>query len=135
MLRTLSDYHRRIALGLDNIRRLCRDDAPNLIMLPRARAALGQVSIERSRFINQVVVPRLLVGANYASARDMLALRNSFAANRLVSDHHVSRWTDETIGADWHGYRTAAAAIWRMMEQQMVDEQALVSRHLKHVYL
>jgi hypothetical protein len=104
-------------------------------MLPRARAALGQVSIERSRFINQVVVPRLLVGANYASARDMVALQNSFAANRLVSDQHVAKWTDVTIAADWRGYRTAAATIWRMMEQQMADEQTLVSRQLEHVYL
>lgn len=135
MLRTLSDYHRRIGLGLDEIRRLCRDDAPDPVMVPRARAGLGQVSIERSRFINQVVVPRLLVGANYASSRDMLALQNSFAANRLVSDQHVSLWTDETIAADWQGYRTAAAAIWRMMEQQMVDERGLVSRHLEHVHL
>jgi hypothetical protein len=101
MLRTLSGYHRRIAMRLDEIRRLCRDDAPDTIVLPRARAVLGQVSIERSRFINQVVVPRLLVGANYASARDMLALQNSFAANRLVSDQHVAKWTDVTIAADW----------------------------------
>lgn len=104
-------------------------------MVPRARAGLGQVSIERSRFINQVVVSRLLVGANYASSRDMLALQNSFAANRLVSDQHVSLWTDKTTAADWQGYRTAAAAIWRMIEQQMVDERGLVSRHLEHVHL
>ncbi|MBB3349955.1 hypothetical protein [Sphingomonas sp. BK069] len=135
MLRTLSDYHRRIVLGLDEIRRLCRDDAPDPVILPRARAALGQVSIERSRFINQVVVPRLLVSANYASARDMLALQRSFAAYRLVSDQHVSHWTDETIAADWQGYRVAAAAIWRMMEEQMDDEQDLISRHLEHVNL
>ncbi|MBY9063548.1 hypothetical protein K7957_11455 [Sphingomonas yunnanensis] len=131
----MSDYHRRIELGLDDIKRLCRDDAPDPIMLPRARATLGQVSIERGRFINQVVVPRLLASANYASARDILALQNSFAANRLVSDQHVSRWTDETIAADWQGYRAAAAAIWRMMEQQRDDEQALVIRHLEHVCL
>ena len=135
MLRTLSDYHRRIGLGLDEIRRFCHDVAADPIVLQRARAALGRVSIERSRFINQVVIPRLLVGASYASARDMLALQNQFAANRLVSDQHVAHWTDETIAADWQGYRTAAAAIWRMMEQQMDAERGLVSRHLEHVYL
>ncbi|TCP36625.1 hypothetical protein [Sphingomonas sp. BK235] len=135
MLRTLKDYHRRIEHGLAVIQRLCAADVPAIDDLEKARTALSQISIERSRFINQVVVPRMLVGATYASARDMVALQQSFAANRLVSNQHVADWTEATIAADWAGYRAAAARIWRMMEEQMRDEQSLVMRHLEHVSL
>lgn len=111
MLRTLSDYHKRIVLGLDEIRRLCASPEPDMPKLQVARRSLTKLSVERSRFINQVVIARLLVTADYATSRDMVALQNSFAANRNTSDQHISHWNFDAITADWSGYCRAASLI------------------------
>lgn len=135
MLRTLSDYHQRIAAGLDEVRSLCRYDTPDLDALDQARAALGRISMERSRFINQCVLTRILAHSTYQSARDMMLLQNAFAANRALSDRHIADWTSSTIKDDWNGYRRAASGIWKMMEQQMSDERQLVYKYLQSVHL
>ena len=135
MLRTLNDYHQRIAAGLNEIRSVCRCDIPDLDSLDQARVTLTRISMERNRFINQVVLTRILGDCTYQSSRDMLLLLNTFAANRALSDRHISHWTNTTIGSDWDGYRRAASTIWQMMEQQMSEETMLVTKYLHGVHL
>ena len=91
--------------------------------------------MERSRFMNQTVLPKMLAGSTYYSLRDLMLLQNIFAANRALSDRHIADWTNGTIKVDWDGYRRAASVIWQMMEQQMIDEKRLVAKYLGGVQL
>lgn len=135
MLRSLSDYHRRIAEGIAHIRMLCEAAVPDMADLQAARYRLGQISEERGRFIDEVVVPRLLASSAASPSRDILALQRSFAKNRLISTGHVATWTEVAIERDWDGYRQAVALIWPMMEAQMERERLLLGRYLKRMQL
>lgn len=133
MLLTLSDYHKRLSLGLENLHRLCAEPLPDRDSITSARVALNHISLERSRFINLVVIPRMLLGAGYNATRDILILQRSFVQNRTRSEQHIARWTDETIAGDWPGYQRDFQLIDDMMKAQMHDERRLVERYLKHV--
>jgi len=131
MLHTLEEHHRTIRAGLDEIRFQCAAPHPNSGDLDAARLRLSSASFARSKFVSETVVPRLLEDAD-ADLRDELSkLLSVFQAKRQISCAHVTTWTRVTIDADWDGYRTAAALIWTMMENQIDRERRYLGDRLR----
>ncbi len=131
MLHTLEEHHRTIRAGLDEIRFQCAAPHPNSGDLDAARSRLSSASLARSKFVSETVVPRLLEDAD-ADLRDELSkLLSVFQAKRQISCAHVTTWTRMTIDADWDGYRTAAALIWTMMENQIDRERRYLGDRLR----
>ena len=131
MLHTLEEHHRTIRAGLDEIRFQCAAPHPNSGDLDAARSRLSSASFARSKFVSETVVPRLLEDAD-ADRRDELSkLLSVFQAKRQISCAHVTTWTRVTIDADWDGYRTAAALIWTMMENQIDRERRYLGYRLR----
>jgi len=130
LLRGLDEHHRIIRVGLAVIQSHCAADCADIVDLEKARVDLTRASRERSAFVSDHIIPRLL---EVADSDDRAALSDflvAFTSKRLISDRHIEQWTDEKIAADVPGYCAAARTIWSMMEAQMERESRVLGARL-----
>ena len=125
MAQTLDEHHRQIAAGIAEVREHCSRPIPDVAALGAARLRLSRASGARSQYIHDVLLPKLKVGADSALLSRLDDMQRAFAAKRLASSEHVTKWSSKTIVDDWEGYRQAARRIWAMMEDQMARERGI----------
>lgn len=131
LLRRLEEHHRIIRAGLALIQSHCATDCANISGLEKARVDLTHASRDRSLFVSQHVIPRLLETADCDDRAALSDFLVAFTSKRLISDKHIERWTDESIAADVPGYCAAARTIWSMMEGQMEREMRVLGSRLQ----
>lgn len=131
MVRRLEEHHQTIIAGLDDIRRHCAASTPCSLELAVARERLVALSVARSRFVNEVVVPGMLNFADDRMRTELSELLFTIAAKRMVSNAHIKGWTSATIEEDWAGYCGAARMIWAMMEDQIEMERRYLIERLR----
>ena len=64
LLRGLEEHHRVIRVGLTLIQSHCATDCANIAGLEKARLDLTRASRERSAFVSDCIIPRLLETAD-----------------------------------------------------------------------
>jgi hypothetical protein len=131
LLCRLEEHHRTIRAGLALIQSHCATDCANISGLESARVDLTRASRERSLFVSEHVIPRLLETADCDDRAALSDFLVAFTSKRLISDRHIERWTDESIAADVPGYCEAARTIWAMMEEQMERETRVLGSRLQ----
>lgn len=130
LLRGLEEHHRVIRIGLALIQSHCANDCANIADLEKARVDLTRASRERSAFVSDRIIPRLLETADCDDRAALSDFLVAFTSKRLISDKHIERWTDDKIAADVAGYCAAARTIWSMMEEQMERESRVLGARL-----
>ena len=131
MLGRMEEHHRAIVAGLAEIRGHCGASDPDSGELAAARERLTAVSLARSRFVSEEVVPALLKNADDGLRTELSELLFATAAKRMLSKVHIAAWTPTSIKADWGGYCAAARDIWPMMEEQMERERRVLVTQLR----
>jgi hypothetical protein len=131
MLQRLEEHHRTIGTGLDRIRGYCEGSRPFGLDLERDRSALTEASLARSRFVNEEVIPALLVGADDDLRNELSELLHLNTAKRQLSNAHIRDWNPATITTDWKGYCAASRTIRAMMEAQIERERRVLVMRLK----
>lgn len=130
LLRGLEEHHRVIRIGLALIQSHCATGCANIAGLEKARVDLTRASRERSAFVSDRIIPRLLETADCDDRAALSDFLVAFTSKRLISDKHIERWTDDKIAADVPGYCAAARTIWSMMEEQMERESRVLGARL-----
>lgn len=130
LLRRLEEHHRVIRVGLALIQSHCATDCANSSGLAQARLELTRASRERSLFVSDHVIPRLLETADCDDRAALSDFLVAFTSKRLLSDRHIERWSDQKIAEDVSGYCDAARTIWAMMEDQMERETCVLGSRL-----
>lgn len=131
LLQGLEEHHRIIRVGLALIQDHCARDCADISGLEKARLDLTRASRERSRFVSENIIPRLLETADSDDRAALSDFLVAFTSKRLISNRHIERWTDEKIAADVQGYCAAARTIWSMMEEQMERETRVLGSRLR----
>ncbi len=133
MTAALNAHHRHIEEGIREIAAHCSRAAPDISGLSAARVRLSRASAARTRYINDIIIPALLEGADPALRAKLGTIQKAFSAKRLASSEHVSTWTSKSIEADWEGYRAASRTIRAMMEEQIDRERSVLLPGLKNI--
>ncbi|WP_380773237.1 hypothetical protein [Sphingomonas yabuuchiae] len=100
MDQTLAEHHRKITAGIAEIRDHCSRPSPDVAALGVARLRLSRASWARSQYIHDVLLPKLKVGADSALLSRLDDMQRAFAAKRLASSEHVTKWSSKTIVDD-----------------------------------
>ncbi|UYY76872.1 hypothetical protein [Sphingomonas sp. R1] len=131
LLQELDERHAAIEAGIGEIEEHCSRDLPDLVELAAVRVRLSRASTERSRFVREVVVPKILEQADPALLGELSQMIKAFSAKRVASSKHVAAWSSWTIQQNWYGYKEASRAIREMMRAQIERERKTLRTRLE----
>ncbi len=131
LLHELDQHHAAIEAGIAEVEAHCSRDLPNLAELAAIRVKLSRASTERSRFVRESVVPKLLEQADASLRGELSQMLEAFSAKRAASSKHVAAWSSWTIQQNWGGYREASGVIRGMMREQIERERRTLRTRLK----
>lgn len=121
MLEDLKTAHEQVRVCIDDMEAVTSACEPDRLQYTKARFNISKASMARRTCFHSICDEI----SNSASPSELEAIMLLRGEDRLLlgkSAAHVTRWTADTIEADWRGYRTASRSIRREMADQLDRE-------------
>lgn len=127
-IRDLHEYHEELNKLLNAIEVETSRMTPEIGKLSNTRLLLTRISKKRTALLLEIIDKNIAsVSSDFRTELEQFR-RDLFHA-RLASAAHIGKWTTQSIGSDWHGYKMASDKIRKQMRSQ-IDREAKISSRL-----